>query len=344
MCLSARGLPLATLAVIIGALSACRGCAGKEEMAFCDAVDRRDMAAAKALFDSGRLNIVAANASRSCQPIATVFEGARPQSPELTAMAVALIKRGMATTCWTVETGSSGTGSAGAGQVCPIQTAARNANPVVMKALVDAGVTLTDHVAHRAVGDVVASGSVEVMQVLIDAGAERDYALMSAIGYRSPALIAYLEGKGAREDASPLLVAARQGDLAAIDAAIAGRADLEMRDKSERTPLFRAAVFGHAAAVTRLAKAGAKLDTTVNSHTPMFATLGMCDGPRDGDNNGFKMVQALVSAGVDPKTKNGSGEMPSEVLTKLLDEVRLYQQSPARGACLQAKLDYLKSP
>ena len=334
---------LVTLAVFIGALSACRGCAGKEEMAFCDAVERRDMAAAQALFDSGRLNMLAANTSRSCQPIAMVFEGARPQSPELTAMAVALIKRGMANTCWTTTTGSSGPSGSGAGQVCPVMAAARNANPVVMKALVEAGVPLTDHVAHRAVGDVVASGSVQVMQILIDAGAERDYALMSAIGYRSPALIAYLESKGAREDADPLLVAARQGDLAAIDAAISRRADLEMQDKTGRTPLFRAAVFGQAAAVARLAKAGAKLDSTLESHTPMFATLGMCDGPRDGDNHGIKMVQALVAAGVDPKAKNGASQTPSEVVTKLLDEVRLYQQSPARAACLQAKLDYLKS-
>lgn len=331
------------MAVFIGALSACRGCAGKEEMAFCDAVERSDMAAARALFDSGRLNMLAHNSSRSCQPIATVFEGARPQSTELTAMAVALIKQGMANTCWTAKTGSSGAGSSGAGQVCPIQTAARNVNPVVMRAVVDAGVTLTDHVAHRAVSDVVASGSVGVMQILIDAGAERDYALMSAIAYRSPSLIAYLESKGAREDADPLLVAARQGDLAAIDAAIARRANLEVQDNQGRTPLFRAAVFGHAAAVTRLAKAGAKLDSTVESHTPMFATIGMCEGTRDGDNNGATMVQALVAAGVDPKTKNGSGETPSQVLAKLVEEVRLYQHSPARGACLQAKLDYLKS-
>jgi hypothetical protein len=279
--------------------------------------------------------MVAHNASRSCQPIAKVFEGARPQSPDLTAMAITLIKRdGMANTCWTTTTGSSGAGSSGAGQVCPIQTAARHANPVVMQALVDAGVPLTNHVAHLAVSDVVASGSVGVMQILIDAGAERDYALMSAIAYRSPALVTYLEGKGAREDADPLLVASRQGDLAAIDAAIARRANLEMQDNQGRTPLFRAAVFGRAAAVTRLAKAGAKLDSAVESHTPMFATIG---------NNGTAMMQALVAAGVDPNTKNGSGETPSQVLTKLVEEVRLYQHPPARGACLQAKLDYLKS-
>jgi Ankyrin repeats (3 copies) len=341
---SPRVVRLVTLAVVIGALSACRGCAGKEEMAFCDAVERGDMPTAQALFDSGRLNMLARNSSRSCQPFAKVFESARPQSAQLTAMAVTLTKReGMANTCWTATTGSSRQGASGAGQVCPIQAAARNANPVVMRALVDAGVTLTDHVAHRAVSDLVPTGSVEVMQILIDAGAERDYALMSAIAYRSPELIAYLEGKGAREDADPLLVAARKGDLAAVDAAIARRPDLEMQDKWGRTPLMRAAVFGRAAAVTRLAKAGAKLDSTVEGHTALFATLGMCDGPRDGDNHGATMMKALVAAGVDPARKNAEGETPSDVLTKLLKEVVLYQQSEARRACLQAKLDYLKS-
>lgn len=335
---------LVTLAVFIGALSACRGCAGKEEMAFCDAVDKRDMATAQALFDSGRLNMLARNSSASCQPFAKVFEGARPQSAELTAMAVALTKReGIANACWTGQTGSSGRGSSGAGQTCPIQAAASNANPVVMRALVEAGVTLTDHAAQGALIEVVASGSVEVMQILIDAGADRNYALMSAIAYRSPGIIAYLEGKGAREDADPLLVAARQGDLAGIDAAIARRANLEMQDNGGRTALMRAAVFGHAAAVARLAKAGAKLDTAVESHTPLFATIGMCDGPADGDNNGIKMLQALVAAGVDLKAKNADGQTPMEFVTKLLDDVRLYQQSEARRACLQAKLDYLKS-
>jgi hypothetical protein len=340
---SPRVVRLVMLAVLLGALSGCRGCAGKDEMAFCDAVDRRDMGTAQALFDSGRLNMLARNSSASCQPFAKVFGGARPQSAELTAMAVALTKReGMANTCWTGQSGSSGRGSSGAGQVCPIQAAARNANPVVMRALVDAGVTLTDHVAQNALIDVVASGSVEVMQILIDAGADRNYALMSAIANRGPGLIAYLEGKGAREDADPLLVAARRGDLAAIDAAIARRADLEMQDNQGRTPLMRAALFGQAKAVTRLAKAGAKLDSTVEGHTALFATLGMCDGPGDGDNYGVTMIQALVAAGVDPARKNAEGQTPIEVVTKLLADVALYQQSEGRRACLQAKLDYLK--
>ena len=288
--------------------------------------------------------MLARNSSASCQPFAKVFEGARPASAELTAMAVALTKReGMANTCWTGQTGSSGRGSSGAGQVCPIQAAARNANTVVMQALVGAGVTLTDHVAQGALIDVVASGSVEVMRILIDAGADRNYALMSAIAFRSPRLIAYLEEQGAREAADPLLVAARKGDLAAIDAAIARRADLEMQDNGGGTPFLRAALFGQAAAVTRLAKAGAKLDAAVDSHTALFATLGMCDGPGDGDNYGVTMMRALVAAGVDPTRRNAEGQTPSEVVTKLLADVALYQQSDARRRCLQTKLDYLKS-
>jgi hypothetical protein len=341
---SPRVARLLTVAGLILVVSGCRGCAGKEEMAFCDAVEKRDMATAQALFDSGRLNMVARNTSGSCQPFAEVFLNARPQSAELTAMAVALIKRdGMASTCWTGQSGSSGRGSSGAGQTCPIQAAAQNANPIVMRALIDAGVTLTDHVAQNAIIDIVASGSVEMMQILIDAGADRNYALMSAIAYRSPGLIAYLEGKGAREEADALLVAARKGDLAAIDAAIARRADLEIQDSAGRTPLMRAAVFGHAAAVARLAKAGAKLDTTVESHTPLFATLGMCEEPGDSDNNGVTMTQTLVAAGADPAAKNAEGQTARELVTKLVSEVALYQQSESRRACLQKKLDYLTS-
>ena len=59
---------------------------------------------------------------------------------------------------------------------------------------------------------------------------------------------------------APLLVAARRGDMAAVDAAIAANADLEAVDGRGRTPLIRAAFYGHAPIVARLAKAGAKLD------------------------------------------------------------------------------------
>ena len=50
-------------------LAACtRGCAGETELAFCDAVDRNDAAAAKAIFDAGQINMMARDGSGRCQP------------------------------------------------------------------------------------------------------------------------------------------------------------------------------------------------------------------------------------------------------------------------------------
>jgi ankyrin repeat protein len=266
-----RALRLLTAGSLIVTLAACtRGCVGADEIAFCDAVARNDAAAAKALFDSGRLNMLARNTTGSCQPLASVFDAARPQSPEFTAMAVALAKReGIANTYWTVPSGSSGRGSSGGGEGRPIKSAARNANPVVMRALIDAGVNVTNNAARNALIDIVASGSLELLRMLVDAGADPNAALGSAIAWRHLDMIAYLEGKGARERADDVLVAARKGDLATIDAAIARRANLDVKDGGDRTPLMRAAMYGHPAVVTKLAQAGAQLEATSDGETAL---------------------------------------------------------------------------
>jgi ankyrin repeat protein len=73
-------------------------------------------------------------------------------------------------------------------------------------------------------------------------------------------LCALAASSGAREGAPAALVAARTGDLSALDAAIAQRADLEVKDGTGLTPIMRAAVFDQPAAVARLARAGANVN------------------------------------------------------------------------------------
>ncbi len=295
---AARGLTSGALCVV---LSACTGgSAGDTELAFCDAVSRNDAAAAKVIFDAGQINLLARDASARCQPGLELFQAARPQATVFTEMAVAFAKReGIANTCWT---GSKGSGGAG----CAIEVVAQNANAAVMRALVDAGVDVTNRKARGALSDAANQGSLEIVQMLVEKGANPGSAINAAVSRRATAIVEYLESKGAVEDATPLLVAARRGDLKTVDAAIAARVDLEATDGLGRTPLIRAALYGHAPIVVRLAKAGAKLDamTPDDKHSALLVAA----------NEGhIAVIQALAEAKADMNIRAGA-DAPTPLL------------------------------
>lgn len=300
---AARALTIGALCLSLAACS--RGCSGETELAFCDAVNRNDAAAAKAIFDAGQINMLARDLSARCQPGLELFQAALPQSPVFTEMAVAFAKReGIANTCWT---GSKGSGGAG----CAIEVVAQNANATVMRALVDAGVDVTNQKARGALSDAANQGSLEIVQMLIEKGADPQAAITAAVSRRATAIVDYLESKGAVEDAAPLLVAARRGDLAAVDAAIAARAGLEVTDGVGRTPLIRAALYGHAPVVTRLARAGAKLDavTTEDKHSALLIAA----------NEGHvAVIQALAAAKADMNIRAGA-DAPTPLLAAVIN-------------------------
>lgn len=297
-------LRLVAVTMLAMSFAACaRGCAGADEMAFCDAIERKDAAAAQQLLDSGRVNLQASNFSGKCLPAMVAFEAAKAgsayeakQSEALTALVVGLTKReGVVTTCWTRGSRSSSSSpgrpsSGGSGMRCPIDSAVDNDNAVVLRALIDAGVDLHDFKAQGAVMTAALHGSLEMVTMLVEAGVNPSWALPAAVGSRHPALIEYLEKKGAHEDVDELLVAARRGDLAAIDAAIAQRANLEVRDGQERTPLMRAALYGHPEAVAKLAKAGAQVDVTVDGQTALHFAA---------NENQVDVIRALAAAGAN---------------------------------------------
>ena len=303
-----RASPPAARTLTIGALcfvmAACtRGSAGETELAFCDAVNRIDAAAAKTIFDAGQINMLARDASARCQPGLELFQAARPQSVEFTAMAVTLARReGIANTCWT---GSKGSGGAG----CAIEVVAQNANATVMRALIDAGVDVTNLKARSAISDAANQGSLEIVQMLVEKGANPGSAINAAVSRRATAIVEYLESKGAVEDAAPLLVAARRGDLKTVEAAIAARVDLETADGQGRTPLMRAALYGHAPVVARLAKAGVKLDavTAEDKHSALHIAA----------NEGHvAVIQALAAAKADMNIR-ANADAPTPLLAGL---------------------------
>jgi len=96
-----------------------------------------------------------------------------------------------------------------------------------------------------------------------------------------------------------LLTAARDGDLAALTAAVADGADLEARDSRERTPLLLAATHDHVDVATALVAAGADVDALDDRHdTPWLVT---------GVTGSVKMMRALLPAEPDMTIRNRFG-------------------------------------
>ncbi len=297
----ARAITIGALCVSLAGCS--RGSAGETEAAFCDAVAKNDAAAAKAIFDAAQIDMMAGDFSGKCQPGLRLVQRAVPQLAEFTAMAVAFVKRpGIANTCWST---SKGTGGAG----CAITIAAQNANPAVMRALVESGVTVTGQTARGAVNDAANQGSLEIVQMLVEKGADPQAGITAAVSRRATAIVDYLESKGAKEDAAPLLVAARRGDVAGIDAALAAKADLEVTDGSGRTPLIRAAFYGHAPIVARMAKAGAN----VNAATPDDHHTALHIAANEGH---VAVIQALIAAQADVNARAGA-DAPTPLLVAI---------------------------
>ncbi len=286
-------LHASTVVAITLSLAGCSG-AGEDEQAFCDAVRGHDPAAAKALLDTGQIDLTAGGGN-ACSPALAVFERASATTPAFIPMAVALAGQpGVATRCFGNRSGNSrpGVASRPSGQTCPINIAAQNGAPEVMRALIANGASVTNVDGKEAVIDVVYSGSLPALQVMIDAGASKNDALASAVAAANIEMIRYLEGVGAVESGDAFLVAVRKGDMAVIEAALARRVDVEMEDVGQRTPMMRAAMFGQGAVITRLARAGANVNArfALEFDTPLHMAVR---------GNHADAVRALAAAGAD---------------------------------------------
>lgn len=280
----------AVLVLLVGLTASCGG-AGKNELALCDAVQAGDAATARALLAADGFDLFARNARGDCQPLKVVFDAAEPGKPEFTAMAVQLLRTpGVSKATWLIPNSSRG-GQSATGS--PLSAAVANRNVALVQAIIAAGVDIRDTQGRSALTDAVLRGPAELVYALIEGGGDPGWILGTAIGARQHDLIAYAESKGAREDAPALLVAARKGDLAALDGAIAQRADLEVEDGQGLTPIMRAAVFGHPEAVARLARAGANVNhmTDGNDYDEGMTALHLAAGLGN-----VAAIKALIAA------------------------------------------------
>ncbi len=297
-----RGVRTATLALFAAITASCGGCAGKNEQAFCDAVNAGDAAAARTLLATEGFNVFARNARGDCQPLKVVFDKATPKSPEFTAMALEFLKiPGVSDTTWLIPNTSRG-GQSGTGS--PLISAAGNGHLPLVKAIIAAGVDIRDTQGRSALTNAVFVGPSELVRVMIEGGADPNWMLGTAILTRKHDLIAFAESKGAREDQPAILVAARQGDLAALDAAIAQKANLDVKDGAGLTPIMRAAVFDHPEAVARLARAGGNVNhmTDGNDYEQGMTALHLAAG-----RGHAATIKALVAAKANIEARENEG-------------------------------------
>jgi ankyrin repeat protein len=312
------GARLGVVILLTATLAACtRGCVGEVEQAFCDAIDRHDAAAAKAIFDAGQINMMARDGSGDCQPGLELLEAAKPQFAVFTEMAVAFARRdGVANASWSGgssnSSGSAARRTSGGGTTYAIEVAAQNANAAVMRSLVDAGADTTGRIAGNAVMAAANQGSLEIVRMLVDKGADPNAGMAVAVSRRQPAILEYLESKGAREEVPPLLIAARRGDLKALEASIAARVDLNAVDSQGRTALYRAAYYGHVEVVKRLAKAGANLE--VMTAEDFWTALHVA-----ANENHAAVIQALAAANANVEARRDPAYM-TPLLAALMNQ------------------------
>ncbi|CAM1355989.1 ankyrin repeat domain-containing protein [Tenacibaculum halocynthiae] len=108
--------------------------------------------------------------------------------------------------------------------------------------------------------------------------------------------------RGLGEPRSPLVSAARKGDLTIGKLLISYSASTEYHSSGDETPLIAASANGHLNFVSYLIKKGAKINKQVNGDgTALIAAVR---------NNHYKIAEILLKNGADPMLNSPGDEYP----------------------------------
>jgi hypothetical protein len=230
--------------------------------------------------------------------------------------------------------------------VTPLSLAAQTGNPAIIEALLEAGadVETASREGETVLMTAARTGRVEALRLLLDAGADvnareswfGETALMWAVGEHHAEAARLLIARGAdvnavtkvvelpeaREDfatmvftakprggLTPLLLAAREGAIEAVDVLAQAGADLDLADPDRTSPLVMAIINAHYGVAARLVALGA--DPNVADAAGMGALYALVDmrtqdplvnrppAVPTGDVDTLDLLQRLLDAGAD---------------------------------------------
>lgn len=262
------------LFVLTAGLAGAAGCTQPGAAALCDAISARDVARAEAVLSAGPVDWL--RQQWSCQPAKDAIDLAGGGAAEGTQILRAMLRAGLDPNATfnvsgggTPRFGGGGRTATGTGSTSTthslVEWATNRGADDVVTALREAGLDMRSERTAQAVVAAAGAGDLELLTQLVEAGAPVNVssgitALGSAVAERHHAVIAYLEARGGQESAGPdraLFHAARTGDVAAVNAALAAGVSANVEDPHTDSLLLRAAAFGQVAVVEALLAASA---------------------------------------------------------------------------------------
>lgn len=209
-----------------------------------------------------------------------------------------------------------------------------------------------------ALGWAAQSGSLEIVTLLVEAGASLDFVdgvghtpLLRAVDTRQLEIATYLIGRGADVNAADadgdtvLLKAVEDGYVEVVPLLLAAKADPNRANSDGRTPIMSAVQYRQTELIPQLAAAGADVNAPTVLGAPLLMALS------DGDES---LIRAVLDAGADPNVKTSFGtpalnvaiesSLPEEVISLLLERKAdvgardSYEQTPLHAAARAGNL------
>jgi ankyrin repeat protein len=249
--------------------------------------------------------------------------------------------------------------------VTPLLLASANGRPAMIALLLEAGADPNLAAANGETPLMAAArtGNVDVVQVLVDRGADVNYktqangqsALMWAISEKHSSVARRLVERGADIQArstggySPLLFAARAGDLESARMLVAAGADVNDKSTDQTSALVIAVVRGHTALAIHLLEHGADANASATGYTALHWASGSWETELTGPNGidaqadeewrslagvaggKVELIRALLAHGADPNARLGKTP-PRAGYTQLPVEHRVVGVNPYPGA------------
>lgn len=137
------------------------GCGGPPERQLCEAIARRDLAAARLALGRGPVDMQKNHGG--CVPIAAVFGLATPEDTALTEIGVELVKAGMPADASWIPAGTPT-------RVWAVEAVANNGNVALLRALIAVGLDVKSPAAGRALLGAASAGRLAVVTLLVQEG------------------------------------------------------------------------------------------------------------------------------------------------------------------------------